>query len=371
MNDIDLSKFKWGIEHEFPALNAAGEFCDFSNTTYEDFDRVIQAMPTFESDYPGLRVGDLGIKSKRWYIEGFERFSETGEYLRTDIKGFEIRTPICNSLSEAIATLKHDFSQWEIVAGRYGFTAASVAFNPFQEEFVPTPPLNAWEVEHRRTPEERTAYIHMLTSGPDISFSHPDLTAADAIAIGQKLTYYSPFIIPFTYSSPFYKGGLWGGLSRRTFYRTGKRPAVLVFVGDDADLIKSSPTLTDKARLPAEIGRIEFKAFDTIADLSLYHSLGALLLGIALDSTLQGRALVPDQNLHQHSATHGFSDAMIRNTTEDILDAAERVLPSEFHGALARLRRMLESRRSQANAMIDQFTQTNSILSAIKPEVYE
>lgn len=365
MKDLSIENMKWGIEHEFPAVRIGGEFCDYSNTTYEDFNQIIEEMPTFESDYPGLRVGDLGIKSKRWYIEGFERFSDTGEYLRTDIKGFEIRTPISPSLSAAVATLKQDFSLWKETATRHGFRAASVAFNPFNDEFVPTPPLNAWEIAHRRSPEEQTAYIHMLTSGPDISFSHPDLTTEMSIDIAKKLTYYSPFIVPFSYSSPFYKGALWGGLSRRTYYRTGRRPAVLVFVQDETKLIKSAPTLTDTARLPAENGRIEFKAFDTISDLSLYESLGALLLGIALDTTLSGRLIVPDENLHKHSATHGFSDGYLYTTALEVLDSARKALPPNMATHLDRLDHLLEARRSQAHDMIDRYNETGSILSAI------
>lgn len=206
----------------------------------------------------------------------------------------------------------------------------------------------------------------MLTSGPDISFSSPEFDTAATIDIAKKLTFYSPYIVPFSFSSPFYKGELWGGLSRRTFYRTGRRPAALVFVGEESELIKSEPTLTEKARLLAEVGRIEFKAFDTVSDFSLYQSLGALLLGLALDTTLEGRAVVPNTALHQHSATHGFSDALIHSTAEDVLLAARKALPQEFHEALDRLDQMLESRRSPAHAMIDKYNETGSIFSAIK-----
>jgi hypothetical protein len=366
MKSINVSHFKWGIEHEFPVTNHSGEFCDFTNTTFEDFNQLIAVMPTYASDYPGLRVGDLGIKSKRWYIEGFERFSETGEYLHTDIKGFEIRTPICHSLEEAVETLKIDFALWEEKAKPLGFSAASVAHNPFQVEFIPTPPLNSWEVTHRQTPEERTAFIHMLTAGPDMSFSHPDLTTEKTIDIAKKLTFYSPYIVPFSYSSPFYQGDLWDGLSRRTYYRTGRRPAVMVFVEKDEALIKSQPTLTDKARLQAEIGRIEFKAFDAIADIDLYRSLGTLLLGITLDDTLEGRAIVPDQALHQLSATHGFYDDAIFAQTKTLLKAAKQALPSDYHDSLEYLDNMLEGRRVQADRMIDTFKETGSILRAIR-----
>ena len=67
----------------------------------------------------------------------------------------------------------------------------------------------------------------MLTYGPDLNISVAGLSCERVIDIGRKLTYYSPYIVPFSYSSPFYQGCLWQGLSVRTFLRTGRRPAVM------------------------------------------------------------------------------------------------------------------------------------------------
>ena len=59
--------------------------------------------------------------------------------------------------------------------------------------------------------------IPMMTQGPDLNLSWSGATAAECIDAGKKMTYYSPYIIPFTSSSPFVNGGLWGGQSYRTF----------------------------------------------------------------------------------------------------------------------------------------------------------
>lgn len=362
---LPIEEFRFGIEHEFAVIDREGHFCDFMNTTFEQLDRVIAPLPVIETDYPGLRVGDLGIKNKRWYIEGFERFSEDGEYLRTDPKGFEIRTPICDSLDEAVGVLRTDLKRWAEAAAPFGYRPARTSLNPFQAEFIPTPDLNAWEEAHRQTPEELTAHIHMLTYGPDLSFSHPALPAERAIDIGTKLTHYSPYIVPFSFSSPFYTGQLWGGYSRRTFYRTGARPSALVFVDDDAQRIPSFPTLTDKARLPAEVGRIEFKAFDCVADVETFRSLGTLLLGIALDHTLPGRAIVPDTALHKLSATRAFHDEGIRHGTAEVLAAARQALPHDLRVHLEPLEAMVETRRTPADRMIEMFRETGDIIQAI------
>lgn len=349
---LDVSKFRFGIEHEFPSVNAAGQFVDFVTASYEELARVIDELPVFDADSDSLRTGDLGIKAKRWYIEGFERFDEEGRYLRTDPKGFEIRTPICTSIDEAVATLSSDIDRWEQVASRYGYTALSTALNPFRDEFVPNPPLNEWEVADRSTPEEQTAYIHMLTYGPDISFSHPDLSPEDTIDIGQKLTYYSPFMVPFSFTAPFYKGQPWGGYSRRTYYRTGKRPAALVFVDREEHIIPSFPTLTDRARIPAEVGRIEYKAFDCPPATGMYRSLAALLLGVALDDTLDGRLVVPSAELHQLAATQAFDSPEILDGAATVVAAAKAALPADLARLLAPLEGMLRTKQTFAHSMV-------------------
>lgn len=366
---LPLNDFRFGIEHEYPAVDHEGRFCDFETSSYEQFAAVIADLPVFESDYPGLRVGDLGIKNKRWYIEGFERFSEDGAYVRTDPKGFEIRTPICPSLDVAVETLAEDMDRWERAARPFGYRAAWTSFNPFRDKYVPVPELNPWEIADRSSPEERTAYMHMLTYGPDISLSHPALSTAETVDIGRKLTYYSPYIVPFSFSSPFHLGEEWGGLSRRTYYRTGARPAVLVHVPDENHVVRSDPTLTDVARIPAEVGRIEFKAFDCPRGLDAYHALGTLLLGLVLDRTLPGRAGVPDGAAHRRSAAEGFASREVRDGAAFVLDAARSALPSSLTPALAPLELMVQTRLTPAHGMLDVYHATGDIISAIGADV--
>lgn len=364
MAGLTIEKFKWGLEHEFPLIKKGNIFCDFSNTTFSDWDVIIQQLPEYSSDRDSLRIGDLGIKVKRWYIEGFERFNEQGEFLYAVPKGIEVRTPICSSLQEAVTTLVADIDIWNQVAATFDYTPAKVSFNPFQQnEFIPNPPENTWELKQRAGTSE---YLHMLTYGPDINLSHPDITPHQLTEIGQKLTYYSPFIVPFSFSSPFYKGALWGGLSRRTYYRTGRRPVVAVFLPDESHVIRSTPTLTKVARLPAEVGRIEFKAFDMISDLSLYEALGTLLLGIILSNDLPGRLLVPNQALHQKSAQLGFADKEISEGARVVLKAAQAALPVELHKHLQPLIKMWQNREVTAHHMIKVYNEKQSVLDAIK-----
>lgn len=360
--------FSFGIEHEVAFLNHEGKFADFSRTKFADFDKIVARLPTYSSDYPQLRVGDAGIKKKRWYIEGFERFADSEEVIDCLVKGIEIRTTIHSDIQGAVTELTESFCLLRELAVSFGFTPALVSFNPYHNVFEPQPPLNDYEIKRRQaSPEKQTAHIPMLTYGPDLNISVAGLSYERVIDIGRKLTYYSPYIVPFSYSSPFYNGGLWSGLSVRTFVRTGKRPAALVFVQQPEQLIKSVPSLTKIARIPAEVGRIEFKAFDSCDNFSIYAALLALLKGLVLDETLQGRATIPDAALHQISAKAGFDNEDILMNATKILQAAEVALGEDpDRHLLTPLKLILEQRKTKSHELIEVFQRLGSIEETLR-----
>lgn len=360
--------FLFGIEHEVAFLNKEGKFADFFHTKFADFNQIIERLPTYPSDYPQLRVGDAGIKMKRWYIEGFERFADSDKVIECHAKGIEIRTTIHSDIQGAITELSESFHLLCEVAGSFGFSPVLVSFNPYNPVFEPHPPLNDYEIRQLQAdPDEQTANIHMVSYGPDLNISVADLSTERVIDIGRKLTYYSPYIVPFSYSSPFYKGGLWDGLSVRTFIRTGKRPAALVFVQKKEELIDSTPSLTKIARIPAEVGRIEFKACDSCDNFLIYAALLALLKGLVLDETLPGRGTVPDAVLHQLSAKEGFDNEDIFGNATKVLQAAEVALgdDADVH-YLTPLKVMLAKRKTKSHELIEMFHRVSSIEEVIR-----
>jgi hypothetical protein len=316
-------RFRYGIEHEL-ALLRAGSFADFTDLTFDELQAVVDALPFDEADYPDLRVGDQGIKRKRWYVEGYERFDEAGELLRCDPKGLEVRTRIHGSVEAALSALTADIALMDDELGRRGLVSCAIGFNPVRSAYAIDPPLGPWERAHRiGSPEERTAHLHMVTYGPDLNLSAEGMDVVDA---ARKLTHYSPWLVPLSFSSPFRDGRPWGGLSARTHLRTGARPAALAFLGPGEPQIAADPSLTQPARLPAEIGRLEFKAFDAIGDLLLFGELLSLLTGLVLDMTLPGRRTTPDAAAHQHVAVAGLADDEVHESTGALLDAAEGAL---------------------------------------------
>jgi len=360
--------FFFGIEHEVAFLNKEGKFADFSCTKFTEFNQIIERLPTYPSDYPQLRVGDAGIKQKRWYIEGFERFADSDKVIDCLPKGIEIRTTIHSNIQGAISELSESFCLLREVAASFGFSPVLLSFNPYKQVFEPQPPLNDYEIRQLQAyPDEQTANIYMVTYGPDLNISVADLSIEHVIDISKKLTYYSPYIVPFSYSSPFYHGSLWEGLSVRTFVRTGKRPAALVFVEKQEQLINSVPSLTKIARISAEVGRIEFKACDSCDDFSIYAALLALLKGLVLDETLLGRATIPDAALHQLSAKEGFDNEDILAIATQVLQAAEVALGEDPDvELLTPLKVMLVKRKTKAHELIKVFKRVGSIEETLK-----
>ncbi|RZT87027.1 glutamate-cysteine ligase [Pseudonocardia sediminis] len=348
---------RYGIEHEVALLRDDGTLADFTSLRYSEVAAIVDELPEDPADRRDLRIGDAGIRRKRWYAEGFERFDDDGRLVRFDPKGIEIRTRIHDDVDAVTGALERDLSSLTGVAARHGLHPLAIGFNPLRSAYRLEPPANAFELAAQAgSPEERTAHLHMVTYGPDLNLSFPDspsdpATMADA---GAKLTHLSPYLVPLSFSSPFRDGGAWGGLSARTAVRTGPRPAVLVYLDPSDPLQVSDPSLTRHAGIPAEVGRIEFKAFDACPDPALYAELLSLLTGLLRDTTLPGRRTTPDAALHRRAAVDGLHDAGIRAGACAALDAAADALRGEPEhlDRLRSLRGRIERRECPAQDLL-------------------
>jgi hypothetical protein len=360
--------FTFGIEHEVAFLNSEGRFVDWTTTTFAELNQLIAQLPLYPSDSSSLYVGDAKIREKRWYLEGIERFSDTGSLLHFDPKGIEIRTTIHTTIQGAIAELEQSFAQLCAVAEEYGYTAVLTSFNPYQTQYSYNPPLNDYETEQRQDdPSYFMEHLAILSYGPDLNLAQVGLSVEELIDVGRKLIAYSAYIIPFSFGLSFYEGKLWEGFSVRTFMRVGLRSAVRVYVEHTQQLFPSVPQFTTLARLPAEIGRIEFKAFDSCGDFNHYAALLALLKGLVLDKTLLERATVPNAALYQHVAQVGFSDKAIAEQAAQIIAAAEAALGADADAVLLTpLKTMLARQQVLAHDMIQQFHQTGSIAKVLR-----
>ena len=349
----DPAGFRFGIEAEFALVDVDGTFRDFSTLTYGQVQRIVDRLP--DHGDPELTRGDLAVKLTRWYVEGDERFDEQGRFLRCVPKGLETRTPIRSSVDATVRQLDLQTAQLAAAAGQEGFRLAAIGRNPWRD-YRPEPPYNGWELGlHECRPEYAAPEAYMVGYGPDLNLSHPDWGPDRVLDVGRKLTALSPVLVPFSFSSPF-AGGQPVALSTRTLIRAPVRPSARAF------LPAARPPVGVAARIPAEVGRIEFKAFDALPANALYRPLLALLAGLALDRTLADRADRPDPDAHARAARAGFDDPAVRDGAERVIDAAERALAGTLGGGvLEPLRHLLARRRTPAHDLIDTFRRTGSI----------
>lgn len=325
--------FLYGIEYEVAFLNEKGDFADFMNTPFSDFQAIVDLLPMGKKN--DLNIDKYGIKKKQFYVEGMERFDEKGQLMSLTAKGIEIRTHVHHNINDCIKDLSENYDLLCRVAKTKGLVPFPTSFNPNRSSFENNPPLNDFEKHYYRLDLARdTPFIYMLSFGPDLNLSVPSWSPEKAVNFGKKLIFYSPYLIPFSFSPCFYEGKLWQGKSIRTFFRNGDRQAVKIFVENADRMLDVNPNPIMVARQASEIGRIEFKAFDSCADFALYASFFALLKGLALDKSLKGRAIMPSKYLHKVAAKQGFGSKRIGSMSEKVLLAAEQALESAEEIAL-------------------------------------
>ncbi|EGD43699.1 putative protein TPRXL [Nocardioidaceae bacterium Broad-1] len=357
-------EFEYALVTESPdvgagAIRDVGTFHDFEDLDFDALQRALADGSGTTDD--GLVRGDLGIKSGYWYLEGDERFDAEGNFTTMLVKGVEIRTTICPSITEAadrLIDLQGDIAKR---LEPLGLHLGIVGFNPVREAYVLDPPLNEWEqrmrAEHR---EYDHAEVSNLSYGPDINLSFPGLSAAQVVEATRRLTYYSPFMVPFSFSSPFYAGKVWHGPSKRTYERTWRRVAARCFVETTAGV---EPTMVHPPRIPREEGRIEFKAFDSFLTRDLLLAGAALTLGVCLADDLPGLADRPSRDLHQRAATAAFADPEIAAGARQVLAAARRALSERAGlrhevGHLDGLDQLLSEGRTPADSLLDAYSRT-------------
>jgi hypothetical protein len=272
-------------------------------------------------------------------------------------KGIEIRTPVSPTIAGSVDTLKTLRSMLDAEIKARGWSFAAIGFNPCTASYEPA--YAEWEREfHASHVAHRLPEISTLSYGPDLNFSRSSASPQEVLETVRRLTYYSAYIVPFSFSSPFVSGTLWKGLSHRTYRRTGPRPAALAHLAGVHD-----HPLVKEADPPSQHLRIEFKAFDMIDDDRLLAELFHLVVGISIadQRELPGRADAPDQQLHQKVALSGFDNDGVRELAGRVVAAAKDALrASGYARDLPLVEEMLAARRTPAHRMRERFIRTGS-----------
>ncbi|MGL5809063.1 MAG: glutamate-cysteine ligase family protein [Nocardioides sp.] len=359
-----LMGFRFGIEAEYLLIPASGVGTQHGGDSWDDswddqdrHQRVVDGLPDLAD--PDLTRGDLAIKQKRWYVEGDERFDAQGRFIRCVAKGIETRTPIRESITAAVTALAEQTRVLGHAVEVAGHRLAAIGHHPWRDTYRPDPAYSRWELDMRAERREYAApEVYMLTYGPDLNLSHSEWTPARCLAAGARLAEYAPGLVAFTLNAPYRAGRRWRGDSARVYARAGRRPNVRVFLDRVPDRLPRTPGLqVCRARIPAEHGRIEFKAFDAFADLALFGALGTLLAGVCMANGDQLRsARWPDRRSAiqrlRRTAIAGLADETVRSSSAALLDAAEDVLAEPERTLLDPLREILRTSTTPARALL-------------------
>lgn len=345
-----------GLEFEYLLRDLkTGHIRDFSNLDFHTLSELLADKPGRQD--PLLAVGDMGIRQGYWYLEGDERFDPDGQFRTLAVKGVEIRTPPAASIELAVLSLLDIERQLAAHLERSGLGLSIAALNPQHAAYLFDPPLNAFEQTLRAEDHEYDGMeVSTLTFGPDVNLSFMGWSDERNLDAARKLNHYAPFMVPFSFSSPFLQGKAWGGYSRRTWVRSACRPIVKTFVNPVSLEGKQSSPLLRPARIEVEEGRIEFKAFDAMSSVSLLRACCYLVKGICLDESLLGRSDLTDVSLFLRAAERAFEDEQIVCGAEQVLQAATRALirvgDDEGLLALTDLRSLLIARKTPAHEML-------------------
>lgn len=337
---------KIGIEHEFVFVDQNGIYKDYSNTNYSEYLKIIDSLPLYESDAEYFGCKSLENSPKRWYIEGFERYTKQGRLYETIPKAIELRTTPHKRLKGLIDEFSDSFNLMGEAAAKFGCTPVLVSHHPYKKSFELQQKLNGFEESARTREEYLTACRSMIAHGMDINISIGNDDKREIEDILKKIRFYLPFMIPFSFSSPFCGGEIFNGLCYRNYSLAEKRNMVKSFKRNGVNII-------------------EFKGFDACGDKELLAGLGALIKGVVLDKTLQGRSPSQDIELLKRSTFTGFEDRYIKEKGLELLNAAKGALKEDESKYLNRLFEAIESNDSYSKRIKKDYIKNRDIIKSI------
>ncbi len=336
---------RMGIEHEFIFKDSIGNYLDFENIEYSLFQEIVDTFPYFENDDAFFDCKSLEKVPKRCYIEGFERYDTNGKLIETTPKGLEIRTLPHTSVDTMIEEFISSYTHLIRITEEFGFSPLLTSNHPYKNSVIFKNPLNKTEIALRTGKELSIATNALLWHGLHVNVSMSDLSRKQMNDLMEKVNYYVPYILPFSFSAPFYNGKVFEGLSYRTYKKANSRKIIEVQNRKGVDVL-------------------EFRGYDSCGDAKLLKSLLLLLKGLLLDQTLTKRALSQDAERVIQSSLKGFEDEMIKEEGLIVLQAAKAALKEEG-SALEYLETMLNTNDSYAARMKQSYQETGNIIESI------
>lgn len=346
-----LNRFRFGIEAEYQLADAE-TFRPLwhQDLSFEELNDVLESIVV--DDQPpldGLELEPPHRKLMPYAVEGYHVPAPDLSPIDLLPKGIEIRTPVCSSIEECLATLKTLHDRLEDGLSQRGYTLVSLSHHPTEHHFEG--PQNK-----RRYDFWQWAMEVMTTCGPDINVSLPHelYDRIDVADLHRKVNYYTPALAALSLASPIYRGGLWSmrgavGKSIRTYRRSVIAPAIELH--------------------PQENGRMEFKLFEATNQLVDYHAFFLLWLTLLLDDQLDGRAYNQTRIYDLGAiARFGLDAETVRERATAVLTRSPVVLAKYGFdiGPLSVMQHRLETGRLPADDIIDKFRETGSLEEVLR-----
>jgi hypothetical protein len=271
VNQDDQNGFRFGLETEYLLVDAQSfRPLWYPDLSFERLNSALEAIPVDDFQCSSFKVEPPHRKPIPYIVEGYHLPDPDMKPIDLLPKGVEIRTPICSSIDECLATLKTLHARLQRALQQLGYQAVALSFHPTNVHFEG--PQNK-----RRHDFWQWAMVAMLTYGPDVNISLPKELAAriDVNDLSEKVNYYIPALTALTLASPLRQRELWRirgrvGKSVRTYHRSVIAPAIEVH--SDQDM------------------RLELKPFEMTPLITDYYNYFLLWLALILDGHLKGRA---------------------------------------------------------------------------------
>jgi hypothetical protein len=349
-----VQAYKFGLETEYLLIEKDTAYPLWhKELDFEKLYSLIESIPF--DDLPsleGLDPEDAHEKILPYVIEGYHLKDGRGKAIGMMPKGIEIRTPVCQSIKQALncqdTLLKRLIQKLE----KDGLRPVALSHHPLHYEFD-APRAG------RRHDFWKWAKEVMTTFGPDINISFPKSISDQLFNLKedfeQKLNYYAPALTALTLNSPFYKGSLKKYQdgpyikSIRTFRRSPIAPLIEWHANED--------------------NRIEFKFFEMTSSRNDFEAYFLMVLALTLNNNLKGRATTAEGIYFMGEVSiQGLESPQVQKVLKEFFSSAFQTL-DEFHfnsDALSKMKERWETKQTPADHLIEKFNKSNSLKEIIE-----
>lgn len=322
-----MNGFRFGLEAEFMLASLDNKPLWYKDVSFKTLDEIfegisLEGIPSLE----GLSAEPPHKKLMPFIVEGYGIPDANFEIHDAYPKGIEIRTPVCQSIDEALAVYEELYRRVKSALAPHGLKPVAISHHPTESKF--SGPQNK-----RRHDFWLWAMEVMTTYGPDINVSFPkeitDRLFGDLEDLHAKVNYYAPALASISLASPFLQGQPWmmkgaPGKSYRTHKRSIVAPAIELH--------------------PDENFRIEFKVFEMTRKVKEFEAYFHLVLALFLDDELKGRASSQERTYDLGAvARHGILAEGVKDRFVELYSRAPEVLrrhgfdPAPLQGLVDRI----------------------------------